>query len=303
MVRHKVTAQKLSALIAAVPPGTWQARAAKKLAAFKAAGRFVKDGDDIWGEVKAIYIRLQGSKCAYCEQPFEASEEGGINFHVEHFRPKGSVKAWPPARGRAAQRWKGITYPFATGPASKGAGYYMLAYHPLNYAAVCGPCNSTLKSDYFPIAGARGQFHADDPATLAGELPLLLYPIGSVDPDDPEDLIGFNGLVPAPLPAAGAARDRARVTIDFFKLEHRGLDRSRATQVAIVAAALDRRDNGTAAEQAEAKEVLAATRQSWFPHANCVRCFVRLWHHNEPAAREIWRACKALVASRPLPPP
>src|SRR5579871_2914583 len=78
-----------------------------------------------------------------------------------------------------------------------------------------------LKSNYFPIAGTRiaGK---DDPADLAAEKPLLIFPIGD-KADDPCDLIRFDAQIPLPVSTDPGSYDyqRARVTIDFFELATR----------------------------------------------------------------------------------
>ena len=61
---------------------------------------------------------------------------------------------------------------------------------------------------------------ADHPyaAMRAAEGAFLLYPIGSLD-DDPETIIEFYGLSPRPVAATGLKRQRALVTIEFFRLD------------------------------------------------------------------------------------
>ena len=61
-------------------------------------------------EVKAVYIRLQKNKCAYCERQLTGLDHGGaIEHDLEHYRPKGHVPAWPPVTGTAS-----LTFPFPT---------------------------------------------------------------------------------------------------------------------------------------------------------------------------------------------
>src|SRR5207342_665422 len=89
-----------------------------------------------------------GAKCAYCERKLEAEEYGKGEQDVEHFRPKNSVRSWHLPAELAQQ---GVALGSVANPSS---GYYLLPYHLFNYCAACKPCNSAIKSDYFPIAGA-----------------------------------------------------------------------------------------------------------------------------------------------------
>ncbi len=156
-------------------------------------------------------MRLQGeSKCAYCERKLESVRYGAGEQDVEHFRPKKGIRPW---RAPVSLRDAGITI---TDPVGVDRGYYLLAYHPCNYAAACKPCNSALKRDYFPIAGAF-QIAGGDPEALQDELPLLIYPLGTFD-TDPEHLIEFYGLTPRPVVEEGHARCRALTTLTFFHL-------------------------------------------------------------------------------------
>jgi len=135
-------------------------------------------------------MELQGDcKCAFCERSLESKKYGKIEQDVEHFRPKASVKNWPVP---AALKKLGVA-PTAVPAGAKG--YHLLPHHLFNYAAACKPCNSVLKKDYFPIAGAYATDGSDPAALTAGEQPYLIYPIGQVD-DDPETLIDFHGTSP-----------------------------------------------------------------------------------------------------------
>src|SRR5262249_22791986 len=114
-------------------------------------------------------------------------------------------------------------------PDVPGSGYFLLAYHPHNYAAACKTCNSPFKNDYFPIAGHRmeGKY---DPVEYLAEDPFLVYPLGTMD-EDPEDLIAFDGVIS--IPRYTSEQDtrkwkRGQVIIDFFGLNRDGLQESRA---------------------------------------------------------------------------
>src|SRR5262249_27335616 len=157
----------------------------------------------IWSEVKPVYMVLQHNKCAFCEREMDRY---AIEQDVEHFRPKGSVKAWKPSK-KLVEAGVAVT----VAPA-KGKGDYLLPYNIFNYAAACKPCNSTLKKDYFPIAG-KYKLNGTDPTKLSTEKSYLVYPIGAID-DDPETLIEFHGTSPRPVTASGHKRNRALVTIE-----------------------------------------------------------------------------------------
>lgn len=144
MIRYPITKAKLTKDIGQ----DWLDRAAERTKVFKQQG-FYEEKSSIWSEAKPVYMKLQGNgKCAYCERQMEETALGKVEQDVEHFRPKGNVKAWKPSKSLTDA---GI--PFTPVPAS-GLGYYLLPYHPFNYAAACKPCNSTLKKDQFPIAAS-----------------------------------------------------------------------------------------------------------------------------------------------------
>jgi uncharacterized protein (TIGR02646 family) len=85
-------------------------------------------------------------KCVFCEDSREM-------LHVEHFRPKKSVKEAPEHRG-----------------------YYWLAYDHHNLLLACEDCNVGRKQDRFPLEDERTRAwtSTDD---LASETPLLLNPL------------------------------------------------------------------------------------------------------------------------------
>jgi hypothetical protein len=229
MIRIPVTIRELEQRVDAVQ-ATWRNSAANRTAHFRAVGRYDEaSGQAIWGDIKAVYMALQYNKCAYCETLLEGPPYGRIVHDIEHYRPKNSVKRWPTPSIRKKQN---ITYRFQTGSAW-GDGYYLLAYHLLNYATACKPCNSTLKRDYFPIYGPQ-RVLSDTLANYRAEDPLLIYPFSDVD-DDPEELITFEGIIAVPKKTSGLPNYRARVTIDFFDLNGRDfLRRSRAFQIKLL---------------------------------------------------------------------
>lgn len=281
MIRYPVTPERLDQLIREHDP-TWPERARARTDAFRAAGRY-DERSGIWGEVKAVYVALQHAKCAYCERRLAGLPYGAIEHDVEHFRPKSEVKRWP---GERIARERGIAYDFETGAESR-EGYYLLAYHPWNYATACKTCNSALKSSYFPVAGRRAS-GADDPWKLKTEKPFLLYPIGELD-EDPETVITFVGLLPVPRARSGHRFRRAQVTIDFFELDTREeLLRERAEQIRSFHMALRLLETGGAADRAEALGAIEQHKAPYSPHSGCVRAFHALYERDRAEAEEIF---------------
>lgn len=183
MIRIPVTLAELADLITA-ESATWLERAAERTDEFAQAGAY-NESSSIWSQVKGVYMTLQHSKCAYCERQLEDPEYGKIEHDIEHYRPKNPVKKWPTDK-IAAER--GIHYDFPVGDAWP-EGYFLLAYHVLNYVTACKVCNTPLKSNFFPIAGDRGP-QSDDPLSLQAEQPYLLYPLGDIDANpEPSDYV------------------------------------------------------------------------------------------------------------------
>lgn len=292
MIRYSVTRQQLDDLIEAEKPG-WLANAAQRTETFRQQG-FYEEASSIWSQIKAVYMRLQGDgKCAYCEREMESVENGKVEQDVEHFRPKGNIKAWQPSQDLLNQ---GIVL---SNPPAALKGYYLLPYHPFNYSAACKPCNSTLKKDYFPVAG-NYDVDADDPESLNGEQPYLIYPIGEID-DDPEMLIDFHGTSPRPVVPNGHNRHRALVTIEFFELDdpdsRKNLYRDRALLIMALYSLLEKTTVGTAAEKATAVANVENFLKPQLRHLNCARSFKRLFEADPVEARAVRDSAVALMVS------
>lgn len=292
MIRYPVTKEQLEQMIEGEKPG-WLANAAKRTEGFRQKG-YYEEGSPIWSQIKAVYMRLQGNgKCAYCERQMESVELGKVEQDVEHFRPKGNVKAW---KAPPELLVKGITF---SNPPADHKGYYLLPYHPFNYASACKPCNSTLKSDYFPIAGSYN-LNADDPTTLHGEKPYLICPIGAID-DDPEELIEFYGASPRPVAKAGHDRNRALVTIAFFELDNpdsrKNLYRDRAMVIMALYPFLEKTTVGTAAEKTAAVAKVERLLKPQLRHLNCARSFKNLFESNPAEAKAIYDNASELMDS------
>lgn len=224
MIRYPVSEAELVARINKQNKN-WLTNANKRTLKYIADGEYT-GGSEFWGQIKKVYIDLQHEKCAYCETKLQGAALASKVHEVEHYRPKSSIKAWP---NRSIDYWKDFNHPWKTGEASDKA-YYRLAYHYLNYAIACTRCNSTLKSNYFPVRGPR-DLTSGDPNTMQGESALLLYPVSSVDPDDPEHIITFDGVLAVPVSKEGPGYERAVTTIEFFQLNHQDLTSRRADHI------------------------------------------------------------------------
>lgn len=293
MIRYGVTMNALTAAIRK-KSSDWLKRAAARTSQFRKLKRF-EEQSSIWSEVKSVYMELQGgSKCAYCERKLESTELGKVEQDVEHFRPKGNVKAWTPSA-----QLKALKVKLTPVPAKKG-GYYLLPYHLLNYAAACKPCNSAMKSDRFPIAGPY-RLTGTNPAKMKVEKPYLIYPIGTID-EDPEKLIDFHGISPRARVKSGHARMRALVTIEFFHLDdvqkRKNLVRERAIIITSLYPQLEKSVDGkTAAERKRASNVVKGFTASTMQHANCARSLTRLFKRSKADAEAVFERALELVAS------
>ncbi|HEY3735542.1 MAG TPA: hypothetical protein VGL63_16660 [Streptosporangiaceae bacterium] len=234
------------------------------------AGRHAgpKDGD-IWSAVKPVFLKIQQGKCCYCER---RPGEHGIEWAVEHYRPKGRVKSWlPPASLKFRFKDKAVR-----------GGYYLLAYDPLNYLAVCHTCNSIFKAEYFPVLRRR-QMKTNDMAKLAGEQPLLINPIH--DAEDPEELIDFLGPTPQPRIKEGPAYKRARATIEMLGLARGDLMLERSK---ILISLWEFWASGK-------YNLVDLWCRAGMEHAGCSRAFRRLCQSDPAAAKAIYDRALVMV--------
>ena len=289
MIAYRISLAELEQLIDAEKT-TWRSRAKQRTAKFKRAGKY-SESSSIWGEVKQVYMRLQGgSKCIYCERKMEAGVASGPEQDVEHYRPKGNVAAWsvPAALSHLS---------FTAAP---GKGYHVLAYHLFNYSSSCKPCNEVLKSDFFPIAGAY-RLTGEDPSQMKDEKPYLIFPFGDLD-EDPETLIGFHGIAPQALAASGFQRERALVTIHFFLLhdteQRKNLVLERARTIITLFPFLKTlKGRASAATKTEAREIIGLFTSPKAPHTNCARCFERLFQSQPQQAKQVFDDARNLIRS------
>ena len=299
MIRYPLaTPAEIRRRITAIEP-QWAGKAASETDLLIAAGRFtlpkppagsgtrVRQPPSIWAEVKIVYMELQHFKCIFCERAL-AERDGKIEHDVEHFRPKNAIVAWKPPKNHPAVA-------HVNGPAA-ASGYYWLAYTIENYAAACKPCNSTEKSNFFPIIGARGQ--AVEPvATLnKHEKPLLIFPMN----EDPEALITFRGIVAVPIHKAGAKFLRGITTIALFNLNGRGElweDRFRAIRAVFQAFALVN-TGGTQAIRDDAVVTITELTAAAAPQSACAKAYLETLRSDPAGAWEIYQEARAFVGAQ-----
>lgn len=289
MIRYDITEAELHRRIDELDP-RWRASTAERTERFRQARRY-DENSGAWGRVKAVYMGIQHNKCAYCERRLEGGAPGNADFgriehDLEHYRPKSSVRRWAAPDQLSGYRLGG----------KSAKGYYLLAYHPRNYLASCKTCNSTLKSNCFPIAGRRNT-RGSDPVRLASEKPLLPYPLGDVD-DDPETIIAFEGVSPVAVADRGHRRHRAEVTVAFFKLDVREeLLRGRARVVLDMAIALRFSESTNPTDRGLAELSVKNLMDKRSPHAACARSFRRLYRSGPDRAMDLAQGAIAYLNS------
>ncbi|MDQ1353986.1 MAG: hypothetical protein QG657_4295, partial [Acidobacteriota bacterium] len=250
---------------------------------FRRLGKYLED-DNIWGRVKIVYMRLQHNKWSFCERKLESTESGGaLEFDIEHFRPKSSVKAWPTT---AIIEKFNLPDNF---PKSAGSdnGYYLLPYHPFNYTVACKPCNTYFKNSYFPIRGVR-DIKKDEPRNLKSEQAYLVYPIGDFDAD-PETIIKYEGIFAVPVENIGENYDRARVIIIFFNLNDRDDHISeRVEKISHLYQSLENFYYPPSDLHKElAQQAISRLISGKSSHTNCMRSFKRLYESDRDRVLKI----------------
>jgi hypothetical protein len=295
MIRYAIQLARLKEMIrAAKNQSAWFKKAKAALADLPISPKS-SDFPPLWSKIKQVYITLQCSKCCFCEK----SLEGKIEQDVEHFRPKAEVRPWKLTERLARA---GVVLAQSSDAAPE-PGYARLAYHPFNYAMACKYCNSTLKKNYFPVAGPR-QSGGTNPARMRKERAYLIYPLGDHD-QDPEDLIEFDGLSPVPKQPAGFGRHRALVVIELFHLDspvkRRILFKGRAYLLRLLFLELEgRRNAATPAEKQKHQAAVASLTSDACPFANCMRSFVRLYHSDRTKATGYADECLKFLNSKSL---
>ena len=95
-----------------------------------------------WSAIKKVYMKIQHSKCMFCEKELE---EQPVEQDVEHFRPKKKVYHWSVPKEMSKE---GVSVVQPAKAAEEG--YRLLTYNPLNYGASCKTCNTSKKKNFFP---------------------------------------------------------------------------------------------------------------------------------------------------------
>ncbi|MEJ1242180.1 hypothetical protein WBG78_28790 [Chryseolinea sp. T2] len=157
-------------------------------------------------DTKTALNALYHNKCAYCEIKI-------IEFQIEHYRPKGSVRE-----------------------DGTHSGYFWLSYEWSNLLPICGGCNEPpSKGTKFPILGGRVYLpkitkrkyefseHVHSSMVLTNEQPLLISPEEAAY--DPINYFKFNSVGEIePMAAVGTTEYlRARQTIDDIRLNRQDL--------------------------------------------------------------------------------
>ncbi len=257
----------------------WLTKASRLSTQLKAHGSYnLENRDEIWNELKPLFARLQGGgKCAYCETMLPTHKRGMPKGDLEHYRPKQGVIKWP------------TTHAISVG-ANAPDCYYWLAFHLRNYLLACEVCNRDFKQNYFPIAGQRCSANSRQPRYLIAERPYLLHPL---DPNDsaPEQLIGFEGIVPIPIAKPGTHDYwRAKVTIELLGLTNGRrleLDFERSQTITGIYTALNSVANNDPTRRKLAKRTLKKLQDNTWPHRNCARRFKRLYDDDPTEAARL----------------
>lgn len=272
----------------------WFDRANERTENFRLAKLYNEDSG-IWSEIKEVYMKLQSFKCAYCEQKLE---DKNIVHDVEHFRPKKNVRVW-----LNETRKNSLGFDFVD---TESNGYYLLPYNIFNYVTTCKHCNSSIKSDFFPISGERKTDSEDFAEINDSENPFLIYPLGHIEDFAPEELIAYDGVLPIPHPnlADNHQIKRVKVTIEFFNLAaiRDTLIEDRCEVIKSVFNAVRVISKGEADEDeiTEKKEELQIARSNKSPHSNCANSFFNLCMENFERAKEIAKEAHIFLFNRRL---
>jgi hypothetical protein len=299
MIRYPYPRADIEALVKKRKP-RWAKKARDRTAVFARLGGYVtseiisgkeKKLPDFWGDVKEVFMDLQFGKCLFCEMPLEVGDNTSIQWDLEHFRPKGNVRAWPLVTPGQFTSAAGVK--IATGDPMP-EGYYLLAYHLGNYGAACKTCNSPYKSDFFPIAGNR-VVGGTTPEDHSAENAFLIYPLGETA-ENPEDFLTFDGVEAKP--RGGSVR--GELMIAFFDLNRDGLQAARArwlrhTVWHVVRLALQ--------GDADAVATLTWLLSLEAPHTNCTRCFVEVCRTDIARAQSMIPLFDAIIKKFPQKQP
>lgn len=271
----------------------WRTNAQTRTEIFRNAKKY-EESSNIWGDIKEVYMKLQANKCAYCEQKLEDAK---IVHDVEHFRPKSTIKVWLTESRKTKHKLNFIDE-------KSDKGYYLLPYNIFNYVTACKQCNSSLKSNCFPIAGNR-LFDSEDFHQINDtEKPFLPYPLGNIDEDSPEDLIAFNGVSPIINPNLTDEHKKLRafVTIKFFNLDalRESLIKQRCRVIKDIYEAVhtinnDQNEDIVAQKKEDLKQWISGSEA----HSNCAKSFFQLCMNKIDTAKEHWQLANEYIQNHP----
>lgn len=301
MRRYPISRDTLIRTIRARCPD-WMERARFRRRAFHHHGGYFETDAEapFWGELKPLYLEIQGGKCAYCDRTLEDIEYGALEMDVEHYRPKKEVAGWPSVYMR--KRYRHLAHYTGIRGAAFPEGYWQLAYHPLNLTVCCVLCNRRLKDTFFPIVGMRTTARGGGitPRDCYLEDPDLFYPIGDIDPDDPATCITFYGPFAQPAPGATTRqRERAEVSIDLLHLNVRPeLIRGRSRVLCAVYAAYLLSKSRNPDKKRVGVQLLATLQLASEPHSHCATCFLELCRTDPAAAEGLYEEANLRLRNR-----
>lgn len=153
------------------------AKAQAAITAMHARGECPKSDhfENRWRELRAIFVKAQFGKCAYCERDVTPTSYGD----VEHVRPKAGVQELTADRTRWGEEAEGGNVVGRTPRDVSSWGYHWLAYAWTNYVLACDKCNRSWKKNLFPLAEGPRLL---PPSSARKETPLLLNPFEGPDP-------------------------------------------------------------------------------------------------------------------------
>ena len=165
-----------------------------------------------------VRSRTSTSNCSTRTAPSARSRWKGESSRMSNIsgpRPGRTLDGARRPRPRFRRGWVRIVQPTDGSPEP---GYRSLAYHPLNYAIACKPCNSVIKKNYFPGGEAPQDRGEESPRRMPPRSQRLLPSHRRDRRRSRVDFITFvEGVVPQPARKSGLGRLRALVTISIFR--------------------------------------------------------------------------------------
>jgi hypothetical protein len=151
----------------------------KKIANDVAGGKNPTIKRELWREFKPYFDQAQHGRCAYCELPVTAGQDGD----VEHYAPKNDLRAFNGTDGEEGRELPNSARVKDRRPQLLSeAGYWWLAYEWRNYLLACRVCNSYWKGNLFPVRQPPDRMLPPTELAADGEVPLLLNPFEARDP-------------------------------------------------------------------------------------------------------------------------